>query len=98
MLIVFFIAILSVFCCQNDSKTSTVKPPVLAEKPLDGTAKMVHRLQQANANINPMKINYFTNHFRDEKLKNDVKNAPNISAKMNAMANAAYEEIKVSNS
>jgi hypothetical protein len=84
--------------CQNEPKK--LEQSVSESKPqvLDGTAKMVQRLQQLSANINPMTIRYFENSHRNDQLQNQINNAPNLGEKLKARAIAANEEINVGNS
>jgi len=90
------IIILLVFCTffgctqdqqSNSSSTGTTTNPI--EK--GGTAQMVKLLQDANAQIDPMKVDYHLNSSRAEHFKLLMQNAQNDNDLINSKGQYAHE-------
>jgi hypothetical protein len=86
-----FIAVVLVFsgACNQAENQSPATSQVNTST--DGTAKMVALLQEANAKIDPMKVQFYANAQRAEQFKAMMESASDPGQKLKAYIQYAYE-------
>ncbi len=93
-----FLAMLFFFACNQTAESDSSTTEKTAPTPLDGTAQMIKILQEAHAQIDPMKVEYPLNTARARNIKQAVGQTTNPNEQLIARGQYANELLRAGNS